>query len=322
MTDIRAATESLLGDKPDLEDRLEDLLAVSAYAWVFLVLGIVQARFAGQLAIFVAVFSGLGFVHLAAWVELTASPDLFGETWGEPLGADGEIPLVARENATKLEVGSEGTDSDLTGLAIEDDFAGKLYDAPLSGPDAIYVHRGGTFTTEVRDTDDEVRAYRVIPDAEERVRIKRRDTGQTPLARYVANIAEETRAQVAALDSADDDDNDDTENGQSGDGAENAVRGLAAALGAVAEAADRAAEWAAAGGTDQQFDAVATCLERVSSRLSEARDDIPAELARATDNRLEQANRRSEQANNPGSAETADVMHQLLPRRVANTGDK
>ncbi|MCU4718169.1 LamG-like jellyroll fold domain-containing protein [Halapricum hydrolyticum] len=55
------------------------LLAVSVYAWVFLVLGIVQARFAGQLAIFVAVFGGLGFVHLAAWVELTDYPELFGE---------------------------------------------------------------------------------------------------------------------------------------------------------------------------------------------------------------------------------------------------
>ena len=54
------------------------LLAVSAYAWVFLVLGIVQARFAGQLGLFVAVFGGLGFVHLAAWVDLTEYPELFG----------------------------------------------------------------------------------------------------------------------------------------------------------------------------------------------------------------------------------------------------
>jgi len=55
------------------------LLAVSMYAWVFLALGIVQARFAGQLAIFVAVFGGLGFVHLAAWVDLTPYPELFAE---------------------------------------------------------------------------------------------------------------------------------------------------------------------------------------------------------------------------------------------------
>ncbi|MFW6017907.1 MAG: LamG-like jellyroll fold domain-containing protein [Halapricum sp.] len=59
-----------------------ELLAVSAYAWVFLVLGIVQARFAGQLALFVAVFGGLGFVHLAAWVDLTEYPELFGDVGG------------------------------------------------------------------------------------------------------------------------------------------------------------------------------------------------------------------------------------------------
>jgi hypothetical protein len=32
--------------------------------------------------------------------------------------------------------------------------AGQLYDAPLSGSDAVYVHEGGAFTTELRDTDD------------------------------------------------------------------------------------------------------------------------------------------------------------------------
>ncbi|MCU4719184.1 hypothetical protein [Halapricum hydrolyticum] len=204
-------------------------------------------------------------------------------------GVDGEIPLVARENATKLEVDPDGTDRDLTALAVEDDFAGKLYGAPLSGPDAVYVHRGGAFTTEVRDADDEVGAFRVNPDQEDRVRIERPDTGTRPLARYVADVAEETRAQVAALEN---------EPGE-GSGSENAVTGLATALGAVAEAADRAAERAAAGdrsGAQQRLDAVATRLERVRARLSEARDDLPSEVARAVDRRLEQTDRRSAQA--------------------------
>mgnify|MGYP000294845842 CR=1 FL=1 len=56
------------------------LLVISTYAWFFLVLGIIQARFAGQLAIFVAVFGGLGLVHLAGWVDLTVGPELFRET--------------------------------------------------------------------------------------------------------------------------------------------------------------------------------------------------------------------------------------------------
>ncbi|QSG05111.1 Dolichol phosphate-mannose mannosyltransferase/LamG-like jellyroll fold domain [Halapricum desulfuricans] len=66
------------------------LLAASVYAWVFLALGIVQARFAGQLAIFVAVFGGLGFVHVAAWVDLTDYPTLFGADGSDPRQSDGE----------------------------------------------------------------------------------------------------------------------------------------------------------------------------------------------------------------------------------------
>ncbi|QSG10762.1 Uncharacterized protein HSBGL_0325 [Halapricum desulfuricans] len=208
-------------------------------------------------------------------------------------GVGGEIPLVARENATKLEVDPDGTDADLAALAIEDDFAGRLYDAPLSGPDAVYVHRGGAFTTEVRDVDDEIGAFRVNPERQDRVRIERPDTGKRPLARYVADVAEETRNEIANLAETDDD-----EPGE-GEGSENAVSGLATALDAVAEAAARAAERAAAGdrsGADRQLDAVVARLERVGTRLSEAGDDLPSEIARAAENRLEQTGRRSEQA--------------------------
>ncbi|PSP97536.1 hypothetical protein BRC89_11070 [Halobacteriales archaeon QS_4_70_19] len=74
-----------------------------------------------------------------------------------------EIPVVARENAVKMEVDPSEADSDLTDLAVEDDFAGRIYDAPLSGPDAVYVHRGGAYTTEVRDAADGVGAFRVTP---------------------------------------------------------------------------------------------------------------------------------------------------------------
>lgn len=49
-------------------------LAVSCYGWSFLVLALVQVRFAGQLALFAAVFGGLGLVHLAAWIDLTDDP--------------------------------------------------------------------------------------------------------------------------------------------------------------------------------------------------------------------------------------------------------
>jgi dolichyl-diphosphooligosaccharide--protein glycosyltransferase len=44
------------------------------YAWYFIVLAVVQIRFAGQMAPFVAVFAGIGFVALAEWVDVIDEP--------------------------------------------------------------------------------------------------------------------------------------------------------------------------------------------------------------------------------------------------------
>ena len=213
-------------------------------------------------------------------------------------GVDGKLPLVARENATKLEVDADGTDDDLTDLAVEDDFAGRLYDAPLDGPDAVYVHRGGAYTTEVRDADDEIGAYRVNPSGEGRVRLDAPRTGKEPLAEYLADVAEETATSVAAVGSEDGDDVDSGDGTATG-GQENAVRGLAKALEAVAGAARRAAERAAdgeRGRADESLDTVRDRLERVQARLVEASEDLPNDLERAVGHRLEQSRRRSEQA--------------------------
>ncbi|MFC7238449.1 hypothetical protein ACFQS4_09490 [Saliphagus sp. GCM10025317] len=204
-------------------------------------------------------------------------------------GVNGEIPTVARENATKLEIDPDDADSNLTALAVEDDFAGRLYDAPLSGPDAVYVHRGGAFTTEIRDSDGEVGAFRVNPGDEERVHIDEPRTGKTPLATYLADLAEETRVGVATDDSDPSDDQ----------GRENAIQGLSQALEAVVDAARRAATRAESGdrgGANRSLDAVATRLETVETRLVEASDSLPPTRVRATERRLEQAKRRSAQA--------------------------
>ncbi len=228
-----------------------------------------------------------------------------------PAGVEGSIPLVARENATKLEVDPSESDSDLTDLAVEDDFAGRLYDAPLSGPDAVYVHRGGAYTTEVRDSDDEIGAIRVnqaATEADERVRLDNPQTGKASLATYLADVAGETSAAVAAVEDSDGDDSDDdtTGSGSGGGGgnttaggSENAVRGLRRALEAIAEAAQRAAERADAGDrgqADQSLANVQDRLERAATRLAEASDSLPGEIERASERRLDQSRRRAEQA--------------------------
>ncbi|MBX0325392.1 hypothetical protein EGH21_20400 [Halomicroarcula sp. F13] len=222
-------------------------------------------------------------------------------------GVDGEIPTVANERARKLELDPADADSDLTDLAVEDDFAGRLYDSPLDGADAVYVHDGGAYTTEVRDADDAVGAFRVNPDpaAEESVRIERPDTGKASLSTFLADIAEETRGEVAeTADGSGDGDQQtdaDSRNGVEDGGSQNAVQGLEQALAAVAESARKAAERARAGdgnGADQRLDAVAERLQRVATRLAEASDDLPDPLANAAGRRLEQARRRTEQARN------------------------
>ena len=219
-----------------------------------------------------------------------------GESEVTAAGVDGEIPVVANEAAVKLEVDPTDADSDLTRFAVEDDFAGRTYDAPLSGPDAVYVHKGGAYTTEIRDSDDEIGVFRVKPGDEERVRVDNPRTGKAPLAEYLADVAAETRDQVAAVEGDSDDDDDDQQDG--GD-KENAVRELSDALDAVADAARRAAEAADAGErdqADQNLDAVIERLNRVATRLEEANDSLPEGLTRATSNRLDQARRRSDQA--------------------------
>ena len=249
-----------------------------------------------------------------------------------PAGVEGSIPLVARENATKLEVDPAEADSELTDLAVEDDFAGQLYDAPLSGPDAVYVHRGGAYTAEVRDSDDEIGAIRVnqaATEADERVRLDNPQTGKASLATYLADVAEETSAAVAAVEEGDDrddddgdsnDTDDDTETTDSGEtnettaassgsdragrnetleGSENAIRGLRRALEAITESARRAAERAAAGDrgqADQSLANVQDRLERAATRLAEASDSLPDDIERASERRVEQSRRRSEQA--------------------------
>ncbi|EMA22358.1 hypothetical protein C443_10397 [Haloarcula argentinensis DSM 12282] len=216
-------------------------------------------------------------------------------------GVDGEVPLVARENATRLEVDPSGADSDLTDLAVEDDFAGRLYDAPLSEPDAVYVHGGGAYTTEVRDRDDEIGAFRVNPEpeADTAAQIEQPRTGKASLASFLVDIAEETRQAV--LDEMDDDGDSDDDDGTSGSsgGSGNAIQGLERALAAVVEAARRATERAEAGdrgNADKQLQTVADRLQRVATRTEDASDALSDPLSNAARRRLEQANRRTEQA--------------------------
>ena len=226
-----------------------------------------------------------------------------------PAGVDAEIPLVARENAQKLQIDADGTDADLAGVAVEDDFAGRLYDAPTEGSDAVYVHRGGAYTTEVRDTDGAVGAFRVNPgrgrvpdsdpdddgddDGEESergppIRIDRPETGKASLSSFLVELAVETRDQAQAI-----------VNEGNLTGRANGLRGLVRSLDAVIEAAQRATENARAGdrgNADQQLQAVAMGIDRVVDRLDDVDEGVPESFLNAVRNRSDQATQRAEQA--------------------------
>ncbi|MEF8856528.1 MAG: hypothetical protein V5A16_03810 [Haloplanus sp.] len=222
-------------------------------------------------------------------------------------GVGGEVPLVASGEATKLEVDAEGADSELTDLAVDDDFGGRLYEAPVDGPDAVYVHRGGAYTTEVRDADDAVGAFRVNPSDTSPVRIDRPRTGKASLASFVASITDETADRLASVGSDDDGDTDDDDDdrernasaGDGDDGETSTLGGLLRAMEAVSGAAERAAERAEGGdpqGTDRALEALESNLQRAIERFDGLRDTLPEKEAEAADRRFRQAQRRTNQA--------------------------
>jgi hypothetical protein len=272
-------------------------------------------------------------------------------------GVEGEIPLAPSGEAVKLEVDADGAEAELERLAVEDDFGGRLYDAPMDGQDAVYVHRGGAYTSEVEDAEGALGAFRVNPgqgdggdgtDGSEGIRIETPRTGKASLASFVSTIGRETAASVAAVadvtlddvgGTVDDvigtddgtatptptesggergnpggsdgprrtatptEDDDDDEDGllvSENTGRQvSGVTGLLRALKAVLSASDRAAERAKAGergNADRALENVAARLVDVADRLEGARGDLPAPTVRAIDSRLEQAQRRTDQA--------------------------
>ncbi|MFB6308173.1 MAG: hypothetical protein ABEH35_02495 [Haloarculaceae archaeon] len=219
-------------------------------------------------------------------------------------GADGEIPVVANEQAVKLRIDIGGTDADLRRVAVADDFGGRLYESRLDGPDAVYVHAGGAYTTEVRDADGVPGAFRVNPDpaAATPVTIDRPDTGTGSLLGFVGTVSGETRDRVAVAAGLDDDAvQSDTGSGDGPPepGGDRPVRGLARALDAVAEAATRGATAAQTGNAtaaERRAEAVATRLDRVTSAFENAADKLPAPIAAAVERRLDEMETRAQQA--------------------------
>jgi len=217
-------------------------------------------------------------------------------------GVDGEIPLVASADAARLEVNADGTEAELTDVAVDDDFGGRVYEATLDGSDAVYVHRAGAYTTEVRDTDGAIGAFRVNPAEAAPVRIDRPRTGKASLASFVADITGETADRLASIGSDDEEDGGDASSPDTDPGAAgttNTLGGLLRAIEAVSGAAERAAGRADQGdrqGTDRALEALASNLQRAVERFDGLRDTLPEPEAASADRGFRQAQRRTNQA--------------------------
>ncbi|MFC4357713.1 LamG-like jellyroll fold domain-containing protein [Halobium salinum] len=92
-------------------DHAPEWAAMAVYGWFLLVLSVVQLRFAGELSVFVAVFAGVGFVHLASKLDVAAVPDVVQGGSNRGRRADGgertELAMPERREAmTTLGLGA------------------------------------------------------------------------------------------------------------------------------------------------------------------------------------------------------------------------
>jgi hypothetical protein len=90
-----------------------------SYGWLLLPLAVMQIRFAAELALVASVFGGLGFVHLAAWVDLTAPPEPLRGRVAEP-----DVPTLDEDRRQVLR---------LAGLSLGVGGAGALLTPLLHG---------------------------------------------------------------------------------------------------------------------------------------------------------------------------------------------
>ncbi|WP_200530751.1 hypothetical protein [Halorubrum sp. LN27] len=130
------------------------------------------------------------------------------------VGGDGELAVVAREDAGWIRGDARETDG-IERVRVVEDYAGVVYDGEPVETDrfAVAVHREGRYTVEVVDRAGVRGAYRVTPDSfdenGEAVR-ERVETGKAALARTLRDELDELYALAASL--APDDEDDDSEN--------------------------------------------------------------------------------------------------------------
>ncbi|GAA0547224.1 hypothetical protein ABNG02_06295 [Halorubrum ejinorense] len=84
-------------------------LVVVCFAWYYTLLATIQVRFAGQLAIMIAPFAGIGLVYLLSAIDIARPVAVVGRS----AGSDSPSPRTRREDTTAME-------GEITSLALPD----------------------------------------------------------------------------------------------------------------------------------------------------------------------------------------------------------
>jgi len=117
-------------------------------------------------------------------------------------GVEGAIPMSANEDAVKVR-GETAEGTALASVALDDDFAGTVYDGRPPSDDSrfgIYAHRDGAYTAEIRDEAGGRGALRVNPTPDdETIDLSGIETGKVALTEFLLQFLVETRLQVAAI---------------------------------------------------------------------------------------------------------------------------
>jgi len=169
------------------------------------------------------------------------SQGLAHEEDGEPTtaGVDGDVVLAPNEDAVKVRASPAADAPGVSRVAVEDDFAGAVYDGlppgvadgdgeadspsgdgdddggstdaatPADGVDgvedadrgvAVYAHREGAYTTEIEDEEGGIGAFRVNPRSDQSTAtIPEARTGKASLASFLLTILTETTAQATVF---------------------------------------------------------------------------------------------------------------------------
>jgi len=148
-------------------------------------------------------------------------------------GVDGAVVVPPNEAAVKVRAEPAADAPGVARVAVEDDYAGAVYDAPppsvaagdgepagtepadataTATPDgdagnrgvAVYAHRDGAYTTEIEDEEGAVGAFRVNPGADQpTATIAEPRTGKASLTSFLLTLLTETTAQAAVFEDGD-----------------------------------------------------------------------------------------------------------------------